>query len=261
MNKHVSQWQPIVTSFAIAIACLATVCTVFGQETKRIKPTLTFDIKEPGVSVGGIASDGESLWISAQSVSNPDVILRYSFEGKLLKRIPLPGAGNIGGGLAHDGKCLYVLDYRNRIATRKGTLTTGRGAVYRLHGEELKKIADIPEEQSNTFGLTHMNGILYYGHSPTVRPKSTINSINSEFKLSNSTKVALYVRGLASDGRSLWCSSIKRVHRLDDQFHVLGAFTPSVPLADLACSDGSLWAIEHNKNRVHRFTIVFDQSK
>lgn len=259
MIKPVLRRQSIVAS--LAFVWLAALGAAFAQESRQIEPSLSFDIVEPGVVAGGIASDGKSLWISAQSVQAPDVILRYSFKGKLLNRISLPNAGNIGGGLAHDGKHLYVLDYRNRIATANGTHFTGGGAVWRLQGNQLKNVADLPEGQVNTFGLAWMNGKLYYGNSPTVQPKSTIHSIDSEFKRSDSADLALYVRGLASDGETLWCSDTKRVYQLDAKFRVLEEFTPTIGLADLEWNDGSLWGVEHNKNRVHRFSVLPEKKK
>lgn len=259
MLKPVFRRRLIVVS--LTLVWLVASDAVFAQESKPIEPSLSFDIVEPGVGAGGIASDGKSLWISAQSVQAPDVILQYSFKGKLLNRISLPKAGNIGGGLAHDGKHLYVLDYRSRVATAKGIHFTGGGVVWRLQDNELKNVATLPEGQVNTFGLAWMNGKLYYGNSPTVQPKSTIDSIDSEFKQSDSADVALYVRGLASDGKTLWCSDTKRVYQLDTKFRVLEEFTPSVGLADLEWSDGSLWGVEHNKNRVHRFSILTEKKK
>ena len=259
MIKAVLRLQSIVAS--LTLVWLAALGAAFAEESKQIEPSLSFDIVEPGVGAGGIASDGKSLWISAQSARVPGIILQYSFQGKLLNRISLPNAGNIGGGLAHDGKHLYVLDYRNRLTTAKGIHFTGGGAVWRLQDNQLKNVADIPEGQVNTCGLAWINGKLYYGNSPTVQPKSTIDSLDSEFKRSDSADVALYVRGLASDGETLWCSDTKRVYQLDAKFRVLKEFTPSVGLADLEWSDGSLWGVENNKNRVHRFSIVTEKKK
>lgn len=259
MIKPVLRLQSIVAS--LTVVWFAAWGAAFAQEPEQIEPSLSFDIVEPGVSAGGISSDGKSLWISAQSVQSPDVILKYSFKGKLLSRISLPNAGNIGGGLAHDGKHLYVLDYRNRIATANGIHFTGGGVVSRLQGNQLKNVADLPEAQVNTFGLAWMNGKLYYGHSPTVQPRGTIHSLDSEFKRSDSADVALYVRGLASDGETLWCSDMKRVYQLDSKYRVLRVLTPSIGLADLEWSDGSLWGVENNKNRVHRFSIVPEEKK
>jgi hypothetical protein len=106
-----------------------------------------------------------------------------------------------------------------------------------------------------------MDGVLYYGHSPTVRPSATIYKIGADFKVSKVTEVPFYVRGLASDGKSIWCSTMKEIHRLDKDFRILETYLPIVPLADISWADGALWGVEHNKNRIHRFTIDLKQDK
>jgi hypothetical protein len=220
---------------------------------KPIRPTFSFDIEEKGVNAGGLAFDGKNLWVSAQSVSVPDLLLKYSLKGELVKRFAFPGAGNLSGGLTHDGKELYVLDYKTNL--------TGGGAIFRLEGEQLRKIVDLPREQNNTFGLTHMDGALFYAHSPTVRPGATIYKIGADFKVSKVAEVRFYVIGLASDGKSILCSTMKEIHRLDKDYQLLETYLPSVPLADITWANGALWGVEHNKNRVHRFTLNFKQDK
>jgi hypothetical protein len=227
-----------------------------AADPNQIKPDLSIALGEKATSAGGLVFDGKDLWISAQSLGK-DLLLSYDTAGKPNRRLAFEHAGNIGGGLAYDGKDYFILDYRNRIALAGGAFRfTGNGAIFRLdpHGD-LEKVLDLPEEQTNTFGLVHHKGHLYYGHSPTVRPSATIYKVTGKAVIDAGTSVDYYVRSLSSDGTSLWASSIKKVYRLNDDFTIAETFEPSVETAGIAVEGTHLWALEHNKNVLHRFKI------
>ena len=188
---------------------------------------------------------------------NSDLLLQYSPQGLLLRRFELGNAGNIGGGLTYDGKHLYLLDYTSRIQVAGGGQgRSGNGAIYRWgQAGGLVKVLDLPADQANTFGLTDRQGSLYYGHSPTVRDSATIYQITLERRLVEFAKTNFYVRGLASQGESFWVSTTKTILRVDHRFSVLETYLPQVEVGDLTWAKDHLWALEHSKNRLHRFSI------
>jgi hypothetical protein len=233
-----------------------------AEEPNQLQPDLTIPLGEKETSAGGLVFDGKELWISAQSLGK-DLLLNYTTAGKPNGRLAFEHAGNIGGGLAFDGKDYYVLDYRNRIALAGGAFRfTGNGAIYRLDkAGDLEKVLDLPEEQTNTFGLVHHKGHLYYGHSPTVKPSATIYKVTGKAVIDEGVKVNYYVRSLSSDGTSLWVSSVKQVYRLKDDFTIADTYKLSVETAGLAVDGKHLWALEHNKNVLHRFNMKKELEK
>jgi hypothetical protein len=109
----------------------------------------------------------------------------------------------------------------------------------------------------NTFGLTWNGKGLYQGHSPTVVSKSKIYQLDANRQEVKQTTVSFYVRGLAWDGSHLWVSSGKsrEVYQLDPEFKIIQTYTTVVPLADITWADGSLWGVETNANRLHKFVL------
>lgn len=235
---------------------LAAVLSVFtivaisadtARAQKAIAPDRTIEVDLPakGIGIGGLTFDGKTLWISAQSVQMPDRLLQYSTDGKLLKSISLGRAGNVGGGLAHHQGRVHVLDYATKYS--------GEGAIFRLGPkDELDRFVEFPEGQFNTFGLASHGTALYYAHCPTVRPRAMLYRVEAEGAIAEAATLNLYVRGLASDGKSLWVASGKQLHRLDDQFRVIESLTTNFEVGEIAYGEGHLWAIERNTRRVHR---------
>ena len=141
-QRHLGRTHVWIFFVSLLVPC----CTVFrgapAQEVKQIKPDKSFVVGLKGLSAGGLAFDGKSLWVSAQSVRVPDRLLRYNLEGKLLSSVPIPDAANSAGGLAYDGKAIYLLDYATRFA---------EGKILRLdkQGKTLDAVP-LPKEQKNT---------------------------------------------------------------------------------------------------------------
>jgi len=227
-----------------------------GQEPVEWKEASEFEVKTGG-SAGGLAWDGESLWVSVQSANRSDELLKYSTKGRLEKRVEIPNGGNLGGGLTYFNGSLYVLDYSNRIATNNGDQFTGNGAILVLNGKDkLEQVIKLPADQNNTFGLAHSKNRLIYGRSPTVAPRGTIFVTDIQGNVQSKSEVRFYIRGMTHDGSHLWISSTKNVFRLNDKWEVTATFIPPEPLADLTWDGSSLWGVVENANKVQQFLIA-----
>jgi hypothetical protein len=246
--------MPRLFSLIAALVLSCIVATASAQVPQPIKPDRSFELGEKATSAGGLIFDGKLLWVSAQSLGK-DLLLSYTTDGKVEKRISFDYAGNIAGGLAYDGTDYLLLDYKNRIAMAGGVKFTGNGEIIRVdqHGD-LETMIKLPSEQYNTFGLAFHKGDLYYAHSPTMKDNSTIYKVAAKAVIGEGVKVGYYVRALTSDGKSMWVSTPKHILRLSDSGAIAEAFEPPFAVAGIAHdSDGNLWALEHNKNVLHRF--------
>ena len=237
----------IISIFTIALLGL----TLPGIAEQSLSPANSYQISVPSQSfAGGLTFDGSALWISVQSICDPDRFLKYSLSGELLDTIISTREGNPGGGMAFDGTALYNLNYNT-------SMNTGLQAIDRfsLDGEFIDAIP--AAGGYNTFGLTWNGNGFYQGHSPTVTSKSKIYQLDANRQEIKHTTVSFYVNGLAWDGSYLWVSlgDSRKVHKLDTKFNILQTYTTTVPLADITWANGSLWGVEKNANHLHQFVF------
>ena len=244
MNK-----KAIISISVITIALL--ILPIPGITEQTLSPVNSYTISVPGRSfAGGLTFDGSTLWISAQSVCDPDRFLKYSLSGELLETIISTREGNPGGGMAFDGTDLYNLNYNTNMNT--GLQSIDR---FSLQGKFLDAIPAAGEY--NTFGLTWNGNGFYQGYSPTVVSKSKIYQLDAARQEVKHATVSFYVRGLAWDGSYLWVNSgdSQKVYKLDTDFNIVQTYTTTVPLADITWANGSLWGVETNVNRLHQFVL------
>ena len=245
----------LLRGFVLAVLPFVSVA-LHGQEPVAWKATSEFEVNTKG-SAGGLAWDGKSLWVSAQSVFHADKLLKYSREGRLERTVEIHNGGNLGGGLTYLNGSLYVLDYSNRIATNNGINFTGGGAIHVLNANDtLKPVIKLPADQHNTFGFAHTKNGLIYGHSPIVAPRGTIFVTDIQGMVKSKSEVAFYICGMTHDGNNLWISSTKSVLRLNDKWEVAATFIPPKPLADLTWDGTSIWGVVRNENKVQQFKIA-----
>lgn len=189
--------------FVLAVLPFVSVA-LHGQEPVAWKATSEFEVNTSGAA-GGLAWDGKSLWVSAQSAIHSDKLLSYSRDGRLERTVEIHKGGNFGGGLTYLNGSLFVLDYSNRIATNDGVNFTGGGSIHVLNtNDTLKSVIKLPADQHNTFGLAHTKNGLIYGHSPIVAPRGTIFVTDMQGKVTSKTEVKFYIRGMTHDGKHLW---------------------------------------------------------
>jgi len=199
-------------------------------------------------SACGVAFDGKHLWVAAQSVCDPDRFQKYSLDGKLLDTVIWDRGGNTGGGLTCDGKYLYNLNYNTNMGT--GFNTIDKVTVF----GELIDSTPAAGGPHNTFGLVWNGSGFFQGHSPTVRPKSTIYRLDANRNVIAGESKPFYTRGLAWDGQHLWASigRDKKIYVLDRQLMIVKKIETTVPIGDIVWAGGTLWGIEHNGNRIHK---------
>jgi hypothetical protein len=244
MNK-----KRIIMTHLVVIILLALPTPSLADQT--LSPARSYTVDVPSRSTaGGITFDGSVLWISVQSVCDPDRFVKYSLTGELLETIISPREGNPGGGMAFDGTSVYNLNYNTNM-------NTGLQAIDRfsLQGDFLDSAP--AAGGYNTFGLTWNGNGFYQGHSPSVVDKSKIYQLDANRQEQKQTTVDFYVRGLAWDGSSLWVSSGKsgNVYQLNRRLKPVKTYTTTVPLADITWANGSLWGVEANANRLHQFVL------
>lgn len=214
-----------------------------------LAPVETYQADVPKKSSAcGIAFDGTHLWVAAQSVCDPDRFQKYSLDGRLRDTVIWDRGGNTGGGLTHDGKYLYNLNYNTNMGT--GFNTIDKVTVF----GELIDSTPAAGGPHNTFGLAWNGSGFFQGHSPTVRPKSTIYRLDANRKVLASQNKPFYTAGLAWDGQNLWAATgrDKKIYVLDSQLMIVKMIETTVPLKDLVWAGGVLWGIEQNANRIHR---------
>lgn len=130
-----------------------------------ISPDFSFEIEEPEGSARGLTTDGQSLWVNAQSIHRNNVLIQYSFSGERLRRMSF-GGGTIGSGIAYDRKSFYVMSDRN---------IRGGNKIFRLDGNQLSQVYVAPRNHDTAFGLTFHKGKFFYGHTDNVSEKSTLH--------------------------------------------------------------------------------------
>lgn len=222
---------------------------VSDEQRGVLRPVKSYDMRIPA-TIGGLAFDGSSLWMSAQSMGS-DFFLRYSLEGTLQRTIVSSRGGNPAGGLAYDGKHLYNLNYGTNMGTGRGTIDR-----FTLEGKFLDAKPALGGR--NTFGLVWNGKGFFQAHSPTVSLNSKIYKLDASRKEVGHVNVPFYVSGLAWDGENLWASSSTKrmLYELDPKsFKVVRQRKTSVALHDITWAKGNLYGTEANRNKLHKFDI------
>ena len=190
------------------------------------------------------------LWFGAQASRRPSVLQRYTADGQLLEQLRTETAGNVGG-LAFCGQSMCNLDYGTNQRS-------GKSRLERLSTNgKLRHATPVVGGAHNTFGLAWNGSGFFQGHSPTVKPHSTIHRLDADGREIARAEMPFYTRGLTWHQGELWVTSgpYAEIHVLDAKLQVVRSYRTSVSLVGLAFIDGQLFGLEQNANRVHRFQL------
>ena len=241
----------VITSLVFVLGHAVPALAQNDGQNERLAPQTSADLAVPVGWLGSAltAHDGR-LWIGAQSVREPSILLQFGTDGELRAQLKTASSGNVGG-IAFDGEGLCNLNYSTnmnagqRMLERFGHDGTARRASVQASGEH------------NTFGLAWHGDGFFQGQSPVVRQSSVIHRLDADGNRLSSHAMPFYTRGMTWHDGELWVTtgSFHTLHVLDRDLNVVRSYQLSVALADIAFVDDTLYGLEQNRNRLHRFSV------